>query len=306
MKIDFSNQSKKFRKRVSVTVFVCLLIVLTVCYAFSSGFFTSERFNNSVNGFDETQDFVKIIDVGQGDSILIYSNGYSALIDTGLEEAALDVCLELERCGIKKLDVLLLTHLDSDHTGSIASIVANFGVSNLILPELSVESDGITRAELAINSITQNKGNIFTAVSGMNFEIGEFEFTVLASYPNMPDENNRSVISVAEIDGKKFLFTGDAEIKTEKALLSEGLNLKCDVLKVGHHGSSTSSSKSFLNKVKPKYAAISVGEDNMYGHPHRETLAAFENIDAKVYRTDISGDITFLVENGRIKVRTEK
>jgi len=306
VKIEFANQSKKFKKRASIIVFVCLLIVLTVCYAFSSGFFTSERFGNSVNGFDESQDFVKIIDVGQGDSILIYSNGYSALIDTGLEEAGLDVCLELEKCGIEKLDVLLLTHLDSDHTGSIASIISNFGVSNLILPELSVESEGITRAELAINAITQSKGNVFTAVSGMNFRIGEFEFTILASFPNMPDENNRSVISVAEIDGKKFLFTGDMEAKAEKALLSEGLNLKCDVLKVGHHGSSTSSSKSFLNKVKPKYAAISVGADNMYGHPHREVLAAFENIDAKVYRTDINGDITFFVEDGIISCRCEK
>jgi len=306
VKIEFANQSKKFKKRASIIVFVCLLIVLTVCYAFSSGFFTSERFGNSVNGFDESQDFVKIIDVGQGDSILIYSNGYSALIDTGLEEAGLDVCLELEKCGIEKLDVLLLTHLDSDHTGSIASIISNFGVSNLILPELSVESEGITRAELAINAITQSKGNVFTAVSGMNFRIGEFEFTILASFPNMPDENNRSVITVAKIGDIKFLFTGDAEETVETKLLEENINLKCDVLKAGHHGSRTSSSEEFLRAVNPRYALISCGEENMYGHPHDEVLARLEEISAKVYRTDRDGDVTMYVDDGKIKVETEK
>ena len=140
----------------------------------------------------------------------------------------------------------------------------------------------------------------------MNFRLGEFEITVLGVFDDRKNENNRSIIAVAEIDGIKFLFTGDAEEKEEKYLLGEQLNLDCDVLKVPHHGSSTSSSKEFLNAVTPEYAVISVGENNVYGHPHKETLQALTEANAKVYRTDQSGDITFNVNDGKITVETEK
>lgn len=256
--------------------------------------------------FNTEDDFVRIIDVGQGDSILIYSNGYSALIDTGLSDASAEVCSALESCGIKKLDVLLITHLDSDHTGSLGTVTEIFGAENLILPEISVESEGLGSAQLAISNVTDSDGNIYTAVQGMNFTIGEFEITVLAAFSEMNDENNRSVITVAEIDGIRFLLAGDMESKAEKALLNENLDLKCDVLKVGHHGSSTSSKENFLKAVLPRYAAISVGKDNSYSHPHSEVLSSLEYVGAKLYRTDLDGDITFYVKNKKIVPKTEK
>ena len=140
----------------------------------------------------------------------------------------------------------------------------------------------------------------------MNFKVGDFEITVLALYDKLDDENNRSVMLAAEIDKKKFIFTGDAEVKAENLLLNEGLNLKCDVFKAGHHGSSTSNSEKLLTQMKPKYAVISAGENNMYGHPHREVLADFESFNTEVFRTDLSGDITFYVKNGYINPKTEK
>ena len=286
-----------------ITVILCISVFAVSFVLSGIDLSTSALFGND---FDKNSDFVRIIDVGQGDSILIYSNGYSALIDTGLSDAASDVCTALESCGIKTLDVLLITHLDSDHIGAAAGVTEIYGVKNLIMPEISSESEGLSTAQLVINRVVEADGNIYTAVQGMNFEIGEFELTVLAAFPEMADENNRSVITVAEIEDLKFLLTGDMEAKAEKALLGENLDLKCDVLKVGHHGSSTSSNMDLLKAVMPRYAAISVGQNNDFGHPHNEVISDLQYIGAEIYRTDTDGDITFYIENKRIVPKTEK
>ncbi len=256
--------------------------------------------------FDPSQDFIKFIDVGQGDSILIYSNGYSALIDTGLADAGNDICSVLDECGIKKLNVLMLTHLDYDHTGGSDRITEIFEVENLILPQLSVESEGLIRAELVLNRIVDAGGEVMQAEQGMNFRIGEFEITVLAALENMSSENNRSIVTMAEIGDIRFLLAGDIESKAEKEILAEGLDINCDVLKVAHHGSNSSSSEAFLKAAKPQYAVISVGADNQYGHPHNEVLSTFEYFNAKVLRTDRFGDITFYVDDGELSYKTER
>lgn len=294
----------KNRKKSIITVITAAVCIAAVIVAYFLNFSGESQITG--NSFDTSQDFVRIIDVGQAESILIYSNGYSALFDVGTSESAADICSVLSSCGIEKIDVLTVSHLHDDHIGGIERVMEIFEVDNLVLPEISIESDGLGSAQYAINKVTSDGGEVYSAKQGMNFKIGEFEITVLACYPEMSDENNRSIIAVAEIDGKKFLFTGDAETKVESALLKEGLNLKCDVLSVGHHGSSTSSSEAFLNKVRPRYAAISAGADNMYGHPHAEVLSSLERIGANIYRTDISGDITFYVKNGVINPQTEK
>ena len=133
--------------------------------------------------------------------------------------------------------------------------------------------------------VVAEKGRVFTATEGMNFDIGEFEITVLAYFPDAKNENDRSVITMAKIGDKKFLFTGDAEKATEADVLAEKLNIDCDVLKVGHHGSKSSSSEEFLKAASP---------------------ASLRNCGAKIYRTDRDGDISFFVENSDIRVSTEK
>lgn len=266
-------------------------------------------FNRSfdrANDFDKEKSFVRIIDVGQGDSALIYSKGYSALIDTGVEDSASSVIDCLKECEIEKLDVLMITHLDTDHIGGIDSITDRVDVDYLLLPELSVESEGLTLAELAVNKTVSKGGEVLTAKQGQSFKIGEFEITVLAQLSQMAQENNRSVVAMAKKGSLKFLFTGDIEVKAERALLKEGLNLECDVLKVAHHGSSTSTKTEFLKAVNPSYAVISVGNGNRYGHPHSEVLSALEGNCKYIYRTDIDGDITFFAEDNKIKVETEK
>lgn len=296
-------------KAVSKTRKLVAFLAAVICIALAIALYCMELEGKdfpSGSNFKSSDDFVRMIDVGQGDCTLIYSNGYSALIDTGTNESANEVLKVLDECDIDEIDVLILSHLHDDHTGGVGKIAEFYGIKNVILPEISIESEGLTDAELAINKVRSVGGGIYNAVSGLNFSIGEFEITVLASYGDMRDENNRSIFVVAKTAGRKFLFTGDAEEKAERKLLEEGLNLKCDVLKVGHHGSNTSSSEEFLKAVRPRYAAISAGIGNTYDHPHNEILASFEKLDTKIYRTDYNGDITFYIENGNIKVKTEK
>ena len=294
--------SRKDYLKAFLTVAVCIAVFIVI-YAVNEDFFGKNQLNKK-NIADQT--FVRFIDVGQGDSILVYSKGHCALIDTGVSSAWNSVYNEFKNIGTERIDALVVTHLDSDHSGGLAKICDNFAVSNLILPELSVESEGITAAEYAINSVTSSAGQTYTAKPGMNFDIGDFEITVLAQFSNMPDENNRSTVMMVKAGDIKFLLTGDIEAKSERLLLGENLNLNCDVLKVAHHGSAGSSSEDFLKAASPKFAVISVGSDNVYGHPHNKTLANLEYYGAKLYRTDLNGNITFYINDGKLSPYTER
>ena len=298
----------KNNKRIKYIVAATLLASAIFITAFSGGVF-GERLQQVFNpeaAFDISVDFVKITDVGQADSILIYSNGCSALIDVGTEDSAADILEDLDSAQIKRIDALIVTHLHTDHAGGLPELARLRKIDNLIIPELNDDAEAASLVKTAKQTVTANGGNAYTAVQGMNFKIGEFTVTVLAYYEDTEDENNKSVIVMAELDGIKFLFTGDAEAKAEQALIDEGINIDCDVLKVGHHGSSSSSTKEFLNKTTPEYAAISVGKNNIYSHPSESVVSALENCGAQVLRTDTDGDITFYVENGKIKTETEK
>lgn len=298
----------KNNKRIKYIVAATLLASAIFITAFSGGVF-GERLQQVFNpevAFDTSVDFVKITDVGQADSILIYSNGCSALIDVGTEDSAADILEDLDSARIKRIDALIVTHLHTDHAGGLPELARLRKIDNLIIPELNDDAEAASLVKTAKQTVTANGGNAYTAVQGMNFKIGEFTVTVLAYYEDTEDENNKSVIVMAELDGIKFLFTGDAEAKAEQALIDEGINIDCDVLKVGHHGSSSSSTKEFLNKTTPEYAAISVGKNNIYSHPSESVVSALENCGAQVLRTDTDGDITFYVENGKIKTETEK
>ena len=294
--------------RTKYMVAAALLAAAIFITAFSRGVF-GERLQQVFNPdsvFDTSVDFVKITDVGQADSILIYSNGYSAVIDTGTEDNAADILEDLDSARINSIDALIITHLHTDHAGALPELAKRRQIDNLIVPELEYYAEAASLVKTAKQTVTAKGGNAYTAVQGMNFKIGEFTVTVLAYYDDMQDENNKSVIVMAEIDEIKFLFTGDAESATEKALINDGLNIDCDVLKVGHHGSASSTSKEFLEKTTPQYAAMSVGENNIYSHPSDSVVSALQNSGAQILRTDADGDITFYVENGKLRTETEK
>ena len=299
---------RRSKRKIAVSATTALTLAIFII-AFANKLF-GDKFRSTLApaapDFDKTQDFVKIMDVGQADAALIYSNGCSAVIDAGLTSSADDISADLKGADIKDIDALLITHLHMDHAGALAKISMSFPIDNLIIPNRDSSAEAMPTVNEAEKRVVAEKGKVFTATEGMNFNIGEFEVTLLAYFPDATKENDRSIITMAKIGDKKFLFTGDAEKATEADVLAEKLNIDCDVLKVGHHGSNSSSTAAFLKAASPKYAAISVGKDNMYSHPSNKTIVALKNCGAEVYRTDKNGDISFYVENGNIRVETEK
>ncbi len=253
---------------------------------------------------DEDADYVRFIDVGQGDSILIYSNGMSAMIDFGdnVDDGA-DLISSLRKYGIKKLDCMIITHYDADHIGGADTVLEQLDVDNIILPQ-RYEEDSFALDEVD-KAVARSDAAVYDAELGTKIYIGDFTLTIVAYYPDEADTNERSIIVMAEMEDKKFLFTGDAASSVEKQMMEDEIDLDCDVFKAGHHGSKYSNNLEFLQYVTPEYAVISCGELNNYGHPHSEVLKNFNTVDATVFRTDIDGDITFYVEEGKLRVDTE-
>ncbi len=294
--------SVKKRKIITVITAVLCIVVFTVLlfYARDPYLFSGQNSGGKVNFQD---DFIKFMDVGQGDGAIIYSDGYCAVIDLGETVAAKAVLADLNRLNVKQIDMFIASHYHTDHIGAFSEISKKYKIKNMLGPEITKYN--LNAAKTAKESVLKQGGSFYQGIYGLNFMVGEFKITVLG-YCDTIDENDRSLYIMAEIDGKKFLFTGDGEQLAEEKLLDRTLNIDCDILKVAHHGSKNGTGCEFLQYAKPEYAVISSGEGNEYGHPHIETTKALEKINAKIYRTDTVGDITFYVDDGEIEIITER
>lgn len=262
-----------------------------------------------VNGCAREKLFsVHIIDVGQGDSIFIHTlEDKRILIDAGDEEAEHTVYSYLKRRGVKKIDVLIATHPDTDHIGSMDYIIDKFKISHFYMPDAKTDSeafynllDSCKEKNLKIEYLT--KGDVLKIDSSTTMEI--------LSPSRITDKNNlNSIVSLLNYKGYEFLFTGDAEKENELEILSSCNLPDIEFLKAGHHGSSSSSTDEFIEKLKPEAVAISCGYNNDYGHPHRSVLDTFRENGSVVYRTDKNGSLVFYCdENGiftKKKYKTE-
>ncbi len=247
---------------------------------------------------------VYFLDVGQGDSELIRyrtpeGGTFCALIDTG-EYAYADGLTEyLRELGVEKLDYFIVSHPHTDHMGCAARIVQRFEVDRFCMPHVPEEMAPATSAYEALLDALDKKGTIVDALNRTTvLDMPEgLSLEVLAPRENADwdDLNNWSGVLRLTYGETSFLFTGDAEKQSEKLMVEDaeayGWDLKTDVLKCGHHGSSTSSSARFLKAVLPEYAVISCGEDNEYGHPHQETLKKLNKLETDIYRTDQDGTV---------------
>ncbi|MBR4830701.1 MAG: DNA internalization-related competence protein ComEC/Rec2 [Bacilli bacterium] len=253
---------------------------------------------------------VYFLDVGQGDSSLIRINNKNYLIDTGGKysysedwkrknhEYSLsnDLIIPFSRSvGVKKIDYLILTHGDYDHMWEAINLVNNFKVEKVIF---NCGEFNDLEQEL-IKVLNKKKIPYYSCIKELNIDNNKLYFLQTKEYDN---ENDNSNVIYTEINGYKFMFMGDAGKEKEKDILDKYNISDIDVLKVGHHGSKTSSSESFINEMNPRYSVISVGKNNRYGHPNKEVLNNLDN--SIIYRTDRDGSIMFKIKNNKLKIET--
>ena len=248
---------------------------------------------------------ITAIDVGQGDSTLISldHNKGNILIDTGgkvsfnkkpynLSKNKTIPYLKSE--GIKQIETMILTHGDYDHMGEAINLVNNFKVEKVIF---NCGEFNDLEKEL-IKVLDKKKIKYYSCIKELNSDKNKLYFLQTKEYDN---ENDNSNVIYTELDGYKFMFMGDASNTTEKEILDRYNLSNINVLKAGHHGSKTSSSEEFINKINPRYSIISVGKNNRYGHPNKEVLDNLK--DSKIYRTDIDGSIMFKITNNKLKIK---
>ncbi|MBE6160742.1 MAG: DNA internalization-related competence protein ComEC/Rec2 [Firmicutes bacterium] len=255
--------------------------------------------------------FVSYLNVEQGDSILIDINNKSIVIDTGgkisfnkkekwkvkKKEFSISISLinYLKSLGKSKIDYLILTHGDYDHMGEAINLANNFKVEKVIFNCGEIND---LENEL-IKVLDKKKIKYYSCIKELNIDRNKLYFLQTKEYDN---ENDNSNVIYTELNGYKFMFMGDASTTTENEIMNKYNLPDIDVLKVGHHGSKTSSSKEFIDEIDPKYSVISVGKNNRYGHPNKEAL---ENLkESKIYRTDVDGSIMFKIKNNKLKIET--
>ena len=279
-------------------IYIFLLILVLLIYS-------------NYNVFSK-QTYILMFDVGQGDSILLHSYNKNILIDTGgkvlfekkekwryrknktnlVDNTLIPV---FKSFGIGKLDYLILSHGDFDHMGEAINLVNNFKVEKVIF---NCGEFNDLEKEL-IKVLDKKHIKYYSCIKELNIDKNKLYFLQTKEYDN---ENDNSNVIYTELNGYRFMFMGDAGVDKEKDILDKYNINDIDVLKVGHHGSKTSSGKEFIDEIKPKYSIISVGKNNRYGHPNKEVL---ENLKiSKIYRTDEDGSIMFKIRDNKLQVET--
>lgn len=248
----------------------------------------------------ESEEVLKVhfIDVGQGDSTFVELPGNkNMLIDAGNPEDGKNISDYIRALGYDEIDYIIATHPHSDHIGGMAKVIYDFDVKNIYMPRANHNTNEFRDL---LKTIGNKNLTVKTAKAGVAIYSDEnISIKILSPKRDSYEElNNYSAVIKLTYHNNSFLFMGDAEKFVESELLEEDIN--CDVLKVGHHGSSTSSSKSFIKKTSPRYSVISCGKDNEYGHPHIETIGNL--IDTRILRTDETGNVMLSSDGHKIKV----
>ncbi len=249
---------------------------------------------------------VDFIDVGQADcELVILPNGESMLIDAGIADAYDAIVEDLVENNVSKIDYLVGTHPHADHIGSMDKVVDNYDIGKIYMPKATNDTKLFERVLKSI----KNKGlTINSTKAGMIiYEDDNTKVETLAPNSDEYDNlNDYSIVIKLTYKNRSILFTGDAQKVSEKEMLNNGYDLSADVLKVGHHGSETSTTKKFLDAVNPQYGIISCGDKNSYNHPNKDIVKRLEDAGVTVYRTDLNGTITLETDGDNLTVTPEK
>ena len=280
---------------VRLSLLIALLIALAGCATSSPTQPEPTPPNKHTEAIDMS---VSFIDVGQGDAILITSEGKSLLVDAGKKGSGDEVVAYLQDQGVEKIGYLVATHPDADHIGGMVEVLDAFAVGHAVISPKST-SKTQTYQEFAA-AVEREPGVGFTTPDvGSTFQLGDATVEVLANGNGEVDTNAASIVLKATCGAKSALLTGDIPVRVELELLLRAAPLDSDLLKVAHHGSHKSSDTAFLAAVSPEYAVISVGK-NSYGHPRPEALERLVASGAVIYRTDLIGTVEFLFSDGKI------
>jgi competence protein ComEC len=275
---------------------------LVVSWLMLSGvLLVSVGFESAVYAVDQESLTVYFIDVGQGDSIFIDTSGLDVLVDGGTRTVGVAVVNFLQNLGVDHIDLLVATHMDADHIGGLIAVLN----SSVQVGEVLVNNQTGTTVTYSDFMSLANTHSVVAAQRGDVYVLAEdVNFTVLNPVQPLEfsEQNENSVVMRLQIGGSSFLLMGDAEASTEESILLSGLEVDSDVLKVGHHGSNSSTTDAFLSAVSPSMAVISAGLNNPYGHPHQETLDKLFAHQVTVYGTYQSGTVIISANSTSIQV----
>jgi len=249
---------------------------------------------------------VHVLEVGKADSIFIECGGKYMLVDGGTMDCGERIAEYLDRLGVKKLDYVVNTHPDKDHIGGLGYLIEHYEIGRYFAPNIPKELIPLDREYIGAQEALKKK-NIPTVVPncGDSFDLGALKIKVLAPVKQGNSTNNNSIILRLTYGKTNFLLMGDAEKEEESDLLASGWNLSADVLKVGHHGSSTSTTYALISAVKPRYAAISVADDSN-DLPKKEVLKRLKSAGTAIFRTDVSGTLIFMSDGKTVSVVTAR
>ncbi len=296
------NNKKNF-KQIIYTIIITLMLISLVYVATRNNNYIGELPTEDIIKSEELQ--IYFFNVGQADCILVRSNGKNMLIDAGDNEDGPLLVKYIKRLGIRKIDYLIGTHVHEDHIGGMDNIIREFDIGEIYIPYTTNKSKRKFYEDV-INEVKQKELSINYKKAGDKFELGEAKCEIKSIDNSDPTSsskiNSTSIVIQMEANNNKYLFMGDAEddVETNSKITWEDI----DVLKVGHHGSDTSSTEQFINKVLPEMAVISVNSNtNSYGHPSETVIKRLQDKECEIYRTDMNGTILLINENGTNKVQ---
>ena len=289
---------RKLSPKIRNIILVVVLVIAALSYLYDE--FTREPV--AVDG----EIVIHSIDVGQGDSTFIIAPDGNLLIDAGTNSSERDLIAYLDGLDVETIDYLILTHPHEDHIGGADAVLENYEVKNIIMTFFTSTSNAY---DAVLDALKKNVYiNVIECKAGAEYSIGDMKIKLLGPDPDElgDDCNNSSIITKVTYGESSLMFTGDAEYVVEARLVSRFADeLDCDFFKLGHHGSSTSNSDVFMEAVTPYLAVISCGEDNSYGHPHREIISMLKNNNIEYYRTDRDGSVTFVCDGEKVYKKGE-
>lgn len=292
--------SKKINKILN-KIIIILVAIIVVLFSKEQleGRITTDEKTISTSIVDSKLE-IYFFDVGQADSILIKENDYTMLIDGGNQNDGENLVKYLkEELNINDIDILVGTHPHEDHIGGLPDVISSLDIGKIYLPNATTTSKIF---EKLLDTIEEKGYKITVPKINEEIKLNNMKFKVIYTGTDESDLNNTSIVLKLKYGNTSYLFTGDATDSTEEKILDK--DIEADVLKVGHHGSSYSSTEEFLNKVNPHYAIIEVGKDNKYDHPTKITLDRLIERNIKVYRTDEDGTIKLISDGEKINFET--